>query len=561
MDINLYLENNHLEGEWETEDGIWVNCPRSRSDDFFRQIRNTSQIDDLVSFFESTTTEFGLVCEFDGTLYCICDHLRTIPLYYAVVSDEIYVSDDARWIVRQLEEPHYPAISRAEFLATGYVTGHDTLVDSLKQVRAGEILAIDTDSGKTDTREHFSFHSEGVENGDQESLLSEFDQMIDRIFDRLIEWADGRQLVIPLSGGYDSRLIALMLEKKGYDNVLTYSHGRAGNAEMTVAREVAENLGFEWKKIEYTNDRWRDWFHSDQRRTYYREVFDYTSLPGIVHMNWPAVKILVETNVVEDDCIFLPGHTGMGMTQHLPMDYVDADTISKERLVSDLFEMNYWLWDLDSELTRLFKSRIADSLPDSDSFEPRVAVAEYERWEWFEREVKWTNADLDVYRFFDRDYSLPLWDKELMALWRRLPLSYMENKELAQEYVTSQYIAQTGASEDRATKTESQSPIRRTYYWLRDSPFFDLIRPINSWIRYRNDPSAWPGVMPERTFRKIYTGSENRHAFFGLELLGMVDFETGMIHNAPTDGTLTLDIVRFQEDVPSLLFDKATKKS
>lgn len=556
MGVDICIGNEHLNEKWEIEDGVWINCPHSCSDEFVRNVQNASQIDDLIPFLKSTKTEFGLICEFGNTLYCICDHVRTIPLYYAVLSDGIYVSDDAQWIVGQMNRVNYPDISQAEFLATGYVTGHDTLVDSLNQVRAGEIVSIDMGTGDTDSREYFTFHSEVVKDDDRGSLVSDFERTLDRIFDRLIERADGRQLVVPLSAGYDSRLIALMLNKKGYENVLTYSHGRVGNAEMTVAREVAENIGFKWKKIEYTNDRWWDWFHSDQRRAYYREVFDYASLPGIVHMNWPAVKVLVEGNVVDEDCIFVPGHTGMGMTQHLPTYYTETDSISKNRLVSDLFDMNYWLWDFDSELTQLFKSRLADSLPDNDSFDPRTAVAEYERWEWFEREAKWTNADLDVYRFFDREFALPLWDKELMSLWNCLPISYKENKEIAQEYVTSQYIARTGVSEEEATKTELQSPIRRTYYWLRDSPVFELIRPINSWIRYRNDPSAWPGVMPERTFKKIYTGKENRHAFFGLAILEMVDFQTGSIHGAPTDGTLTLAHVQSGVNVSPALFDK-----
>lgn len=74
---------------------------------------------------------------------------------------------------------------------------------------------------------------------------------------RLVAYAQGRPIVIPLSGGWDSRTIALALKKVGYEPLIAFSYGKPKNAEAEVSRDVASQLGIPWLFAEYSLSTWR----------------------------------------------------------------------------------------------------------------------------------------------------------------------------------------------------------------------------------------------------------------------------------------------------------------
>ncbi len=65
------------------------------------------------------------------------------PLFYSHNNNKIIISDDAETIKNEycLNEINHSSVS--EFLATGYVTGKNTLINNIYQVQAGEIICFD----------------------------------------------------------------------------------------------------------------------------------------------------------------------------------------------------------------------------------------------------------------------------------------------------------------------------------------------------------------------------------------------------------------------------------
>ena len=178
----------------------------------------------------------------------------------------------------------------------------------MKQIQAGECLFVeDAPPGiSVHKQKYFQYIHNYPDSVTEEELLTKHDQVLVNIFNRLIEIADGSTIVVPLSGGYDSRLIVLMLKNLGYQKVIAFSYGRPGNLESVVSRQVAENLGIQWEFVEYRNDLWYEWYRSYEYRMYANFADGCTSLPHI--QDWPAVWYLKKNNKIPQDSI-LSGHS------------------------------------------------------------------------------------------------------------------------------------------------------------------------------------------------------------------------------------------------------------
>lgn len=174
------------------------------------------------------------------------DRVRSISLFYACSGDTLYLSDDAEWVRAQLGEGQATEeVAETEFLLTGYVTGEDTLYSKVKQLQAGEVLKAHVEGGEIvvqKTRYYRYVHREGEWAAvNQVNVLPLLDRVVN-CMERLIRWTNGRMIVIPLSGGYDSRLIATTLRRLGYENIIAFSYGRPGNTEAEISKWVAECL-------------------------------------------------------------------------------------------------------------------------------------------------------------------------------------------------------------------------------------------------------------------------------------------------------------------------------
>ena len=63
-----------------------------------------------------------------------------------------------------------------------------------------------------------------------------------RIFtQRLIKYAKGKQIVVPLSGGFDSRLVLTALAEARYPHLLAFTYGRHHSGEVKMSEKISES--------------------------------------------------------------------------------------------------------------------------------------------------------------------------------------------------------------------------------------------------------------------------------------------------------------------------------
>lgn len=381
---------------------------------------------------------FSLVKHEDNKVFAAVDHIRSRPLFYAVNEQGFYLSDSAEWVRQQVNDTVMDEFAKAEFQLTGYVTGRDTLYKHVKQLQAGECLVYADHTLAVER--YYSFeHSEPVDYSEA-ALLAELDVVAKASIQRLISYANGRQIVIPLSGGYDSRLIAALLKEANYDNILTFTYGAKDNKEAAYSKIVADNLGLEWRFVEYTEALWQAAWQTDERKRYQLEGSNWTSL---AHMqDWLAVKIMKEQGIVENNAVFAPGHCCV--TGLIPPEIISKPSWDVNDTVENIIKAHFNLCPV-SKLNNNFynekviRNKINNYLSGANTLESYIR--KIMGFNWGERQSKFIGNSVKVYEFFNYDWWMPLWDKQFTGFWEKIPVKLRVNRVFYVNYVQNKYLA------------------------------------------------------------------------------------------------------------------------
>ena len=425
--IHIELKNKQYRQYYESETGFLTGTALSKTGQMLSEetlmnyVASFDTANDLAQALPDLNGFYAFAVRKNGDLVAAVDRIRSIPLFYGQKGDDFFVSDAAEWVREQVGDTQMDPIAKEEFLGCGYVTGPDTLFPNVKQLQAGELLEMRSsgfDVGSNTQRYYRYVHHYPVQSITEEDLLRSHQGMMENIIDRLIRFAAGRTIVIPLSGGHDSRLIALMLKKAGYPNLVAFSYGRPGNHEADISKQVADSLGIHWEFVEYSNELWREWYESPEMKANFDMAGNLSSLPHI--QDWPAVWAFKKEGRIPPNSIFVPGHSADlpagSRSKSVPDLYLGG--ASSERLINAIIEYHYSLYDWSKgkgKLYSFFEKKILEVLDSLDQYPDQSSA--FESWDISERQPKFIVNSLRVYEFFGYDWWIPFWDKEFMDYW------------------------------------------------------------------------------------------------------------------------------------------------
>lgn len=400
---------------------------------------------------------FAFVREESTRVIAVVDRIRSIPLFYGRADSRVFLSDDAEWMRRKVGDTAMDPVAREEFQLTGYVTGAETLFPSVRQLQAGEVLVVDTAGvvPRVTTHRYYRFlHSEPAQ-FDSEALRSNLEVLLASIIRRLIDYADGRQIVVPLSGGYDSRLIATLLKRSGYTNVIAFTYGTPGNQESRTSRTVADALGLQWRFVEYSNRRWREAWKTDERWDYQKWASGWASIPLV--QDWLAVRVLKQQAIIADDCVFVPGHTGDFISGgHIPNTATPGGQARLASLTEAIVNKHYRLAPIHHISRRplsFWWERVLDRAESGPITRGEDLANFFEKWEWQERQAKFICNAVRVYEFSGYDWWLPLWDREFVEFWEQIPLPLRRGRKWFMGYIDNLYLGETGIKTNEDGRT------------------------------------------------------------------------------------------------------------
>jgi asparagine synthase (glutamine-hydrolysing) len=422
------------------------------------------EVDSLVEFaetLEGLTGCFAIILETeDGFLAC-SDIVRSIPLFYVLRNDLLILTDSANYLYNTLGERTLEQGSMDQFRSTGYVLGRNTLLCNVKQIEAGQIIHFNG-------RLNRSFYLKPAASLDvyEKITYDDIDKISEKVFGGLVKSVAGKRVLIPLSGGYDSRYIAIMLHKLGLKDCTCYTYGRRDNPEIRESKHAADTLGFDWFFIEYTENDWKEIMDTGLLTKYMEFAGNFVSLPHI--QDFLAVYKLLQTGKIDSEMVVIPGHSGDMITgNHIPAELVKRNKPFFTQKDVPYFISRYHYRYKKCDVTDEWKEFAAVNglnISKGGKISKTELISFLDRWNIAERQAKYIANAVRVYEFFSMEWRMPLWHHDFVDFWERVPLKSREYKKLYNDFLDKRLFPEFGL-ELHKSSSQASDYLSRMPFW------------------------------------------------------------------------------------------------
>lgn len=390
--------------------------------------------DEIIKIINTMNGCFAIIS--NSSEYCIAavDHLRSIPLFYT--NDDFMITDDPINIY-----PRYKIdidkTAFAEMITSGMFTANNrTLYDKILQIPAGTIGIISKNKNSHMELQAYYIHKHSSISEDIEMLYQQLDTISTSVFSRLIQSVQGKTIIIPLSGGYDSRYIVSMLVKLNYRNIVCYTYGKSDSYEVMNSKAIAKELGLKWFFIEYNEKRWLEMEKSVIQDYCYR-TFMCSSIPHLQEII--AFLQLCSNPDFPSDGVVVPGFCGdlIGGSFVLPEEEAKQICYNKSWLTSYIINSNYSLDQINKTYQKFIIQDIEECI---DNYGIDISTKDgiqsfIEAWFTVHRPAKYVIQSNRLYELFGYEWRMPLWDQELVDFWYKVPSIYRTGKLLYEKWL------------------------------------------------------------------------------------------------------------------------------
>ncbi len=378
----------------------------------------------------------------DHAVTLVSDLVRSHALFYTRVDSRWVVADSIEKIRAHMASWSLDVEAAEVFEMAGFTLNDRTLVRDVRIVESASKVRLPF--GEDDAQLSFwylpTYANPGIGNAQEFSSL--YTDALDDAFGALLEQSGDRQLVIPLSGGLDSRLLAAWLKKLRAPKVMAFTYGQEGSTEANIAQTVADKLGLEFVFVPLDVEQVRSLWFSESADAFRAYTWNASALPHI--QDWYALAWLKEKGKVEDDAIFLPGHTPVGAMHNLELLEGDVSAGDIAQALADHHTLNpreKSKMARTDEFRRAVK-RAFDQIPRGGRYTQNVV-------EWFnyrERQSKYINNSMTGYEFFGWDWALPLYWREPLSVWVSGSEELTAARTWYRDFVDAAYAQQSGES-------------------------------------------------------------------------------------------------------------------
>lgn len=201
---------------------------------FIRELKRTC-IEDASILLKGT---FFIVVEAkpSGEVYALVDNAGLYQAFYSANKISTSFLDLIRHEGYTVED--FDPVAVAEYLHFGYLFFHKTFFGQVRRIRGDEILSL----SHTNDKLRILKKKESYFTLDNNHETGSFDSF----FDGIAKSLKNCELSVDLTGGLDSRLIAVMLDHYGLSFESATSGGTPAYEDISISKEVAGILGRPW---------------------------------------------------------------------------------------------------------------------------------------------------------------------------------------------------------------------------------------------------------------------------------------------------------------------------
>jgi len=365
-----------------------------------------------------------------GEIIAATDVIRSFPIFFTCNSGGIALAWSSYPLLHCLDCARIDESSAAQFFLSGMVMGNGTLFAGVSQLRLGEFLRYDPRKGpEPRIFRYFQYLPDVLFDGTEEEMQDTLLRLLDRIFGRYRSVFGDAHIVVPVSGGLDSRLLTAMLKRHDFRNVTCISYGRRDSVETEFSRQTAESIGYKWRFLEFSEGTWQKWSQTSHMEGYWDYSCRGVAIPHLQEL--PAIEELVSERKGDGRLIFMPGHTALD-AYRTPWDLVyKGDAATTADLMNAILRFRFMLWpDHHNKLLPEVEEQLTKSFEASDIRSFLDMYAQHNRWCVENRESKFIVNSARAYEFFGQGWALPLWDLDIARFSLTMPIRLRWRKRL-----------------------------------------------------------------------------------------------------------------------------------
>lgn len=401
--------------------------------DQLNSLREIKNYDLLNKFLKNFNKHFSFIAIYENFSIACVDRVLSYPIFYKFNKNKIFFSNNVSDLTKRPYE--LDDKKEIEFLMSGYVSGNNTLIKDVFQLEAGSYITSDNFKSKN----YYSFYPEKLFKLSENELIKLLDNISNSIFTKIFDEYHDHQIIVPLSGGLDSRFVLAKLCQHKFKDIIAISYGPRFNSEAKIAKKVADALSVKWYFIESKNKDSYKLFNSYIRKDYWEYSCNLSRCANMQEFQF--LYDLNKSNLLKDKKIIINGQTGDFISGgHIPRNFIDS-TPTEENFIKYIIDKHYSLWtNLKNKQNKKIiylniKNFLTNSKDKINFINPYPYL--YNLWEWKERQSKFVIGQQKIYDFYNIKWELPFWDLEFMNFWKEVPSKYLIDKKLYKNYLKS----------------------------------------------------------------------------------------------------------------------------
>jgi len=523
---------------WHREDNVYVLGKAFFKDELYEKgglcslLKEVEDAKEMKSLLEKFNGFYGIIKECDDKVLVGTDHIGKVPLFYSkgVKTDQIVIGDSFNKVFDNLSSRRWDSLSITELLL-GYPSGLNTIHKDISRVQAGEVVSIKKNNDQLKKYRHFVYMRNPEPVHSEKKLLREMDGILTRATERLVE-ASENPIILGLSGGFDSRLIALLLRKVGCEDVVLYCHNTQNPDDMRISKKVAEDLGYRWFGFNYTKEDVEEACSDNDLNYFFNELGsgggNLINPTGLVKYS----KFKNRASFPDSGTTVSGSHAGAPANFLPDRWFFDRKKISKDFFIKGLLRKHHkglrYIYE-STEIPDFLEERLFNSLI---GIKNKEFIEKYilggERWYWQERTAKRLSRHPLVRRTYGYSGWYPLWDREFAEFFEKVPFYLRYNKRLQKKYTTLLYKKLCGKNR-RTNKKRSDKKILPIAKKAANALNMDKIawKTYDMFKYHKNrlqreavyDSNLKYSFIPREGFLKRYTGREYYRFFLSMESL------------------------------------------
>lgn len=308
------------------------------------------------------------------------------------------------------------------FASTGFFLGEDTYFNDVMALQPFTEYLFDENDYVISSDKYWSWHYNPKDVSLKQST-EEFAHLFEKIVSKNL---NGKKIILPLSGGIDSRTQAAAIEDT--ENIFCYSYKFDNSFDETkYGRMISEARGFKFK--EYVIEKGYLWNVIDRLAEINMCFADFTH---------PRQMAVIDDISKQGDVFFL-GHWGdvlfddMRVADNLTNEEQTEIVIKKiiKKGGKELSEKLWEAWGLDGNFIDYLKERISVLLKEIKIENANSKVRAFKSMYWAPR---WTSANMNVFSDF-RPVYLPYYSDEMCEFICGIPESILSGRKIQIEYI------------------------------------------------------------------------------------------------------------------------------